>query len=61
MFAQFLDTIKRTLMASLGNLLVNTLWTNMNLAERALPVFWLLADDLDDGLCERLSMRNAHL
>ena len=61
MSAQLLDTIEQTLMASLGNLLVNTLWKNMNLAERALPVFRLLSDDLDDGLCERLSMVNARL
>ena len=61
MFAQLLDTIEQTLMASLENLLVHTLWTNMNLAERALPVFRLLSDDLDDGLCERLSMMNARL
>ena len=60
-FAQLLDMIEQTLMASLGNLLVNALWTNMNLAERALPVFRLLSDDLDDGLCERLSMMNARL
>ena len=61
MFAQLLDTIEQTSMASLGNLLVNTLWKNMNLAERALPVFRLLSDDLDDGLCERLSMMDARL